>query len=224
MSLTRRPSAPCSSSSSPRRRRQLGPPSAPGPFAAFFELYPAIRRHSAIDRAFRARLFLKSDSKYRQGHARSPGRRARGRRARRLRRLELDRDLCRDGRPAARPRGRAGRRAVDLAVAALHRPGQGRDDRPVRGRHRCQRRLQRGDQRQRRVLRQDPAAADRRRVGRPRPDHAQRLAGGEDVRPGLHLPARQGEAAERREEPDPGAAATRPRIRIATSPFPGRPG
>ena len=47
----------------------------------------------------------------------------------------------------------------------------------------------------------------------------------EDVRPGLHLrSSTTGEAAERREEPASRRCGIRPRTRIATSPFPGRPG
>src|SRR3954453_4344518 len=103
------------------------------------------------------------------------------------------------------------RRPDDLPVAALHRPGQGRNPGRVRKGDGGRRQVGRRHQRQLRVLREDAAAALQRRLRRPQPDHRQRLAGEENVRARLHPEARLLAAAEREGEPDPGAAASRSR-------------
>ena len=103
------------------------------------------------------------------------------------------------GQGPRRGQGPGTRRAHDLPVAALHRSGQARNDRRVRGDDRRRRQVRRGDQRQQRVLREAPSAARARRHGRPQPDHGERLARGPHVQarlpPALRLlPAREREA------------------------------
>ena len=154
-------------------------------------------------------LFFERDSKNEPGKDRSAyldrdrDRRGDGGDRRRLRRRRRDRVLRqRARRTGGRLRPRAGE-AHDLAVAALHRSRQERDDRRIRGQDGCRRPLHRGHQRQQPVLRQAPTAACKGPVGRARPDHPERLAGEADVRLRVPPEARLREAAERQAQPDP---------------------
>ena len=109
--------------------------------------------------------------------------------------------------------GQAQRQPDDLQLAALHRQGHGPGLRKG-DRHLGQ--VHRGHQRQRRVLRQDAAAAGRGRIGRPQHLRPHRLDGEQDARARLPAEPRQVGAPERRKEPvaEPAAPAVRPQPRL----------
>ena len=130
-----------------------------------------------------------------------------------------------DRRPADRRRadrrrlGQAVGRADDLQLAALHRQG---DDRRLRGRDRGHGQVHRGRQRQRRVLRQGPAAARPGRVRRALDLRRHRLDGEQDARARLPAELRQDGDAQQLQEPRPEPRRTRPSTPTATSRCRGR--
>ncbi len=106
-------------------------------------------------------------------------------------------------------------RAVDRAVAALHRPGhEGRrqsHDRRVRAGDGDRRHVSREHQRQRRVLRQARAADERGPGSGIRPDHALGLGRRQDGSPGLARPDRSHGPPHR--DGEHRAGVRRPRVR-----------